>query len=191
MKVRLGDIVPADLRLVGEGFASIDQSALTGESVPVSKHDGDEAYSGSVVKQGEMAGVVIATGSNTFFGRTAKLVAGAGAVSHAQKAMFQIGNFLILVAVVLAVVLVVFQVWQDVDAGWAWGDALTILQFVLVLLVAAIPVAMPAVFSVTMALGRSPCPNSRRSSRGCSPSRRWPGSTSCARTRPARSPRTS
>lgn len=153
VKIRLGDIVPADLRLVGDGFASIDQSALTGESVPVAKHEGDEAFSGSVVKQGEIAGVVIATGSNTFFGRTAKLVAGAGAVSHAQKAMFQIGNFLIIIAVVLALVLVIFEVWRDVDAGWKWDDALKILEFVLVLLVASIPVAMPAVFSVTMALG--------------------------------------
>lgn len=92
VKIRLGDIVPADLRLVGAGTAAIDQSALTGESVPVQKHQGDEAYSGSVVKQGETAGVVIATGSNTFFGRTAKLVAGAGAVSHAQTAMFQSGT---------------------------------------------------------------------------------------------------
>ncbi|PWJ24095.1 H+-transporting ATPase [Branchiibius hedensis] len=153
VKVRLGDIVPADLRLIGEGFASIDQSALTGESVPVTKHEGDEAYSGSVVKEGEMSAVVIATGGKTFFGRTAKLVAGAGVKSNAQTAMFQIGNFLILVAVVLAAVLVIFQVWRNVHAGWEWKDALRILQFVLVLLVAAIPVAMPAVFSVTLALG--------------------------------------
>ena len=66
--------------------------------MPVAKKVGDEAYSGSIVKQGEMQAVVIATGANTFFGRTAKLVAGAGAISHAQKAMFQIGNFLIVVA---------------------------------------------------------------------------------------------
>ena len=78
VKIRLGAIVPADLRLVEGDFASIDQSALTGESLPVAKKVGDEAYSGSVVKQGEMTGVVIATGGTTFFGRTAKLVAGAG-----------------------------------------------------------------------------------------------------------------
>ena len=95
VKIRLGAIVPADLRLVAGDYASIDQSALTGELLPAAKKVGDEAYSGSVVKQGEMTGVVIATGGATFFGRTAKLVAGAGAVSHAQRAMFQIGNFLI------------------------------------------------------------------------------------------------
>jgi len=155
VKIRLGAIVPADLRLVGGDYASIDQAALTGESVPVAKKVGDEAYSGSVVKQGEMQGVVIATGANTFFGRTAKLVAGAGAISHAQKAMFEIGNFLIIVAVALALIMVTVQVYRDIVITGDWGakDALGILQFVLVLLVASIPVAMPAVFSITMALG--------------------------------------
>lgn len=155
VKIRLGEIVPADLRLVAGSYAAIDQSALTGESLPVAKKVGDEAYSGSVVKQGEMEGVVIATGSRTFFGRTAKLVAGAGAVSHAQKAMFQIGNFLIVLALVLAAVMVGFRIYHDIVIvdNWSTADALGILQFVLVLLVASIPVAMPAVFSVTMALG--------------------------------------
>jgi H+-transporting ATPase len=155
VKIRLGVIVPADLRLVGGDYASIDQAALTGESLPAAKKVGDEAYSGSIVKQGEMQGVVIATGANTFFGRTAKLVAGAGAVSHAQKAMFEIGNFLIILAVALALLMVAVQVYQDIVITDDWGleDALGILQFVLVLLVASIPVAMPAVFSITMALG--------------------------------------
>lgn len=155
VKIRLGGIVPADLRLVSGDFASIDQAALTGESLPVTKKVGDAAYSGSIVKQGEMNGLVIATGANTFFGRTAKLVAGAGSVSHAQKAMFQIGNFLIAVAVVLALVMVAVQVHRDIVTTDNWGlaDALDILQFVLILLVASIPVAMPAVFSITMALG--------------------------------------
>jgi H+-transporting ATPase len=155
VKIRLGVIVPADLRLLQGDYVSIDQAALTGESLPVAKKVGDEAYSGSVVKQGEMEAVVIGTGSNTFFGRTAKLVAGAGAVSHAQQAMFQIGNFLIILAVVLALIMVTVKVYHDiVIAGvWSLADALSILQFVLVLLVASIPVAMPAVFSITMALG--------------------------------------
>lgn len=155
VKIRLGGIVPADLRLVSGDYASIDQAALTGESLPVTKKTGDAAYSGSIVKQGEMNGLVIATGANTFFGRTAKLVAGAGSVSHAQRAMFQIGNFLIAVAVVLALVMVAVQVHRDIVTTDNWGlaDALEILQFVLILLVASIPVAMPAVFSITMALG--------------------------------------
>jgi H+-transporting ATPase len=155
VKIRLGVIVPADLRLIAGDYCSIDQAALTGESLPVAKKTGDAAYSGSVVKQGEMQGVVIATGANTFFGRTAKLVAGAGAISHAQKAMFEIGNFLIAVAVALALIMVAVKVYHDIVIADDWGlnDALGILQFVLVLLVASIPVAMPAVFSITMALG--------------------------------------
>ncbi len=155
VQIRLGAIVPADLRLIGGDYASIDQAALTGESLPVAKKVGDTAYSGSVVKQGEMQGVVIATGGNTFFGRTAKLVAAAGAVSHAQKAMFEIGNFLIVVALTLAMIMVAVKVYYDivVSDDWDVRDALGILQFVLVLLVASIPVAMPAVFSITMALG--------------------------------------
>ncbi len=155
VKIRLGVIVPADLRIVSGDYASIDQAALTGESLPVAKKIGDQAYSGSVVKQGELEAVVIATGSNTFFGRTAKLVAGAGAVSHAQKAMFQIGNFLIILAVVLALCMVAVKVYHDIIISDTWGitDAISILQFVLVLLVASIPVAMPTVFSITMALG--------------------------------------
>jgi H+-transporting ATPase len=153
--IRLGMIVPADLRLVGEGYVLIDRAALTGESLPVTKKLGEEAYSGSVVKQGEMSGVVIATGPNTFFGRTAKLVAGAGAMSHTQKAMLQIGNFLIAVALALAVIMVAVRIYRDIVVADDWGvaDALNILQFVLILLVASIPVAMPAVFSITMALG--------------------------------------
>ena len=155
VKIRLGAIVPADLRLISGAFASIDQSALTGESLPVAKKVGDEAYSGSITKQGEMEGVVVATGAATFFGRTAKLVAGAGAVSHAQKAMFQVGNVLIAAAVALAAAMVAVQVWRDIVVAdsWSMQDALGILQFVLILLVASIPVAMPAVFSITMALG--------------------------------------
>jgi len=155
VKIRLGAIVPADLRLVAGTYAAIDQSALTGESLPATKKIGDGAFSGSVVRQGEMEGVVIATGQNTFFGRTAKLVAGAGAASHAQTAMFQIGNFLLVLALVLSIVLVAFRVYADIVVAdtWSLSDALDILQFVLILLIASIPVAMPAVFSITMALG--------------------------------------
>lgn len=124
------------------------------QSLPVTKKIGDEAYSGSIVKQGEMTGVVIATGSHTFFGKTAKLVASAGGESHAQKAMFKIGNFLIVVAVILALIMVGFRVYNDLTAhSFGLDTASSILQFVLVLLVASIPVAMPTVFSITLALG--------------------------------------
>src|SRR5208283_1605615 len=153
--VTAGEIVPADLLLIGGAYLSIDQAALTGESLPVGKAVGDVAYSGSIAKQGDMQGVVTAIGNNTFFGRTAKLVASAGAKSHSQKAVVQIGDFLILLAAVLAVILVGVNVYRTmvVPGHWSWDQAGQIAQFVLVLLVASVPVALPAVMSVTLALG--------------------------------------
>ncbi|MGD9509577.1 MAG: plasma-membrane proton-efflux P-type ATPase [Geminicoccaceae bacterium] len=153
--VAAGEIVPADLLLIDGQYLSVDQAALTGESLPVSKKVGDGAYSGSIAKQGSMTAVVTATGNQTFFGRAAKLVASAGAKSHAQQAVLQIGDFLILLAGALALVLIGFQVWRDVIAAesWSWATLGSMTQFVLVLLVASVPVAMPAVMSVTMALG--------------------------------------
>ena len=150
-----GEILPADLLLIDGKYLSVDQAALTGESLPVSKKAGDSAYSGSIAKQGAMTGLVTGTGNNTFFGRTAKLVASAGAKSHAEQAVLRIGDFLILLAAALAMVLVATQVHRDIVAGgvWDWTKAGAIAQFVLVLLVASVPVAMPAVMSVTMALG--------------------------------------
>ena len=154
-EVTAGEIVPADLLLIGGSYLSIDQAALTGESLPVGKAVGDAAYSGSIAKQGDMQGVVTAIGNNTFFGRTAKLVASAGAKSHSQKAVVEIGDFLILLAAALAVVLVGVQVYRQmvVPGHWSWDVAGQITQFILVLLVASVPVALPAVMSVTMALG--------------------------------------
>ena len=150
-----GQIVPADLLLIDGEYLSVDQAALTGESLPVSKKVGDTAYSGGIVKQGAMTGVVTATGNNTFFGRTAKLVAAAGSVSHSQNAVLKIGDFLILVALALALVLVGVEVYRRIVVAdtWDWSTIGSIAQFVLILLVASIPVALPAVMSVTMAIG--------------------------------------
>ncbi len=144
--VRLGDVIPADLKLIAGSYLSVDQAALTGESLPVNKAAGDLAYSGSLAKQGEMDGLVTATGVQTFFGKTAQLVAGAGAKSHFQQAVMRVGDFLIVAALALAVVLIA----HELMAGTPF---LEMLQFVLILVVASIPVAMPAVLSVTMALG--------------------------------------
>lgn len=146
IKVRLGDIIPADLKLVSGKFISVDQSSLTGESLPVTKQDGDIAYSSTIVKQGEMDGVVISTGVQTYFGRTAELVDKAKAKSHFQEAVMRIGNFLIVSAIVLSVILVVFELVRGIPV-------IELVQFVLILVIASIPVAMPAVLSVTMALG--------------------------------------
>jgi H+-transporting ATPase len=149
-----GQIVPADVVLIDGEYLSCDQAALTGESLPVSKKVGDQAYSGSIAKQGAMTGLVTATGSNTFFGRTAKLVGSAGAVSHSQRAVTQVGDFLLLLALVLAAVLVGLQGYRFAIADdWSWSEFGRVTQKVLVLLIASIPVALPAVMSVTMAIG--------------------------------------
>lgn len=144
--LRLGDVIPADVKLISGSYLSVDQAALTGESLPVNKAVGDMAFSGSLAKQGEMDGLVTATGVQTFFGKTAQLVAGAGAKSHFQQAVMRVGDFLIVAALALAVVLIA----HELMAGTPF---LELLQFVLILVVASIPVAMPAVLSVTMALG--------------------------------------
>jgi H+-transporting ATPase len=146
VRVRLGDVIPADLKLLEGEYLSVDQSALTGESLPVSKRVGEVAYSGSIGKQGEMLGLVVATGQSTFFGRTAKLVQSARAVSHFQKAVLQIGDYLIFMALVLAGMLIVVQLLRG-------ASFVSLTEFALILTVAAIPVAMPAVLSVTMAVG--------------------------------------
>ncbi len=146
VRLRPGDILPADLKLFGGDYLSVDQSALTGESLPVDKTEGDLGYSGSVARQGEMQALVVATGGDTKFAQTAKLVESAEAPSHFQKAVLTIGDYLIYMSLGLAAVLVLTQLIR--------GDsALTVFQFVLILVVASIPVAMPAVLSLTMALG--------------------------------------
>ncbi len=146
VRVRLGDVVPADIKIFDGDYLLVDESALTGESLPVEKHTGDVAYSGSIVKQGEMNAVVIAIGLNSFFGKTTKLVAEAKKRSHFQKAVVKIGDYLIALAVTL--VAIVFLV-----AMFRHEMLLETLQFALVLIVAAIPVALPAVLTVTMAVG--------------------------------------
>jgi H+-transporting ATPase len=152
IRLYLGDVVPADCKLIQGDYISVDQSALTGESLPVSKKSGEDAYSGSIVKQGEMIAVITATGGNTFFGRTAKLVAGAGSISHFQRAVMKIGNFLIILALVLVMILVASRLF-DMRGHYDRSMLLRLAEIVLILLVASVPVAMPAVLSVTMALG--------------------------------------
>ncbi|MCA9200463.1 MAG: HAD-IC family P-type ATPase, partial [Planctomycetales bacterium] len=146
IRVRLGDIVPADARLLEGDSVEVDQSALTGESLPVTRKAGESVYSGSIIKQGEIDALVYGTGTNTYFGRTAHLVESAHTTSHFQKAVLKIGDFLIVVAVALVVLILLVALFR--------GDPITeTLQFALVLTVAAIPVAMPTVLSVTMAVG--------------------------------------
>jgi H+-transporting ATPase len=146
IRVRLGDIVPADARLLAGDPVEVDQSALTGESLPVERKSGDAVFSGSIVRQGEIDAMVYATGANTYFGKTAQLVQQAHTVSHFQRAVLKIGDYLIILAVALVVLILAVALFRH-------DPILTTLEFALVLLVAAIPVAMPTVLSVTMAVG--------------------------------------
>jgi len=146
IRVRLGDIVPADARLLAGDPVEVDQSALTGESLPATRKPGETVYSGSIIRQGEIDALVYGTGQNTYFGKTAQLVQEAHTVSHFQRAVLKIGDYLIILAVSLVILILVVALFR--------GDRmLTTLQFALVLTVAAIPVAMPTVLSVTMAVG--------------------------------------
>jgi len=146
VRIRLGDIVPADVRLLGEDPLQVDQSALTGESLPVAKKAGEALYSGSIIKQGETDAVVYATGKNSYIGRTAHLVDSVRQESHFQKAVLQIGDYLIVIAIALVVLILSVALFRH-------DPFITTLKFALVLTVAAIPVAMPTVLSVTMAVG--------------------------------------
>jgi H+-transporting ATPase len=146
IRLRIGDIVPADARLLEGDPVQVDQSTLTGESLPVAHETGDAVYSGSVMKQGEIDALVYATGRETYFGKAAGLVETARTYGHFRRAVLKIGDYLIALAVGLVVLILAVALFR--------GDNMfTAMQFALVLTVAAIPVAMPTVLSITMALG--------------------------------------
>ena len=132
IRLRLGDIVPADARLLDGDEISVDQSALTGESLPATRKSGDAVFSGSIVRRGEIGALVYATGGKTYFGKTAELVETAVTVSHFQKAVLKIGNYLIMLAVAMVAVIIGLGIYRG-------NPILTTLQFALVLTVAAIP----------------------------------------------------
>ncbi|MBL7128850.1 MAG: plasma-membrane proton-efflux P-type ATPase [Ignavibacteria bacterium] len=146
VRVRLGDIIPADIKLISGDYLQVDESALTGESLPVDKHVSAVAYTGSIIRQGEMNALVVSTAMNTFFGHTAELIAETKTKSHFQKAVIKIGNYLIVLAVALVTIIFLVALFRQ-------ESIIETLQFALVLTVAAIPVALPAVLSVTMAVG--------------------------------------
>lgn len=148
IKIKIGEIIPADVKLLDGDYMQVDQSALTGESMPVTMKAGDTAYANSISKQGEMMAVVTSTGLNTYFGKTVALVARAEKEqrSHFQKMVINVGNFLIVLTIIMAAIILL-------TATYRHENMLDILRFTLVLTVAAIPVALPAVLTVTMAVG--------------------------------------
>jgi H+-transporting ATPase len=153
IRMRLGDIVPADARLLDGDPVQVDQSALTGESLPAERKPGEAVFSGSIIRQGEIGAMVYATGADTYFGKTASLVQEAHTVSHFQKAVLKIGKYLIILAVVLVAVIITVGIIRGEPMLYAKPPADPVLLFALILTVAAIPVAMPTVLSVTMAVG--------------------------------------
>jgi len=147
VSIKLGDIVPADARLLEGDPLKVDQSALTGESLPVTKGPGDEVFSGSTCKQGEIEAVVIATGVHTFFGKAAHLVDSTNQVGHFQKVLTAIGNFCIC-SIALGIVVEIIVMFPIQHRRYRAG-----IDNLLVLLIGGIPIAMPTVLSVTMAIG--------------------------------------
>ncbi len=178
IRLRLGDIVPADARLLAGDPIQVDQSALTGESLPIERNPGDAVFSGSIIRQGETEGMVYATGMNTYFGKTAQLVEQAMTVSHFQKAVLKIGDYLIVMAVALVAIIVTVALFRR-------DPILNTLEFALVLLVASIPVAMPTVLSVTMAVGARLLAKKKPLSLVCPPLKNWPAWILFAPTKPA------
>ncbi|XP_023516785.1 ATPase 8, plasma membrane-type [Cucurbita pepo subsp. pepo] len=147
ISVKLGDIIPADARLLEGDPLKIDQSALTGESLPVTKNPGDGVFSGSTCKQGEIEAVVIATGVHTFFGKAAHLVDSTNQVGHFQKVLTAIGNFCIC-SIAVGMVIEILVMFAIQHRAYREG-----IDNLLVLLIGGIPIAMPTVLSVTMAIG--------------------------------------
>ncbi len=145
LHVRMGDIIPADLRLL-DGALLLDQSPLTGESTSVDRSAGETAYAGALVKRGEASGVVIATGAHTYFGHTTELVRKSQTVSHLEALILSIVKYLAAVVIALSLVVLGTALWLRLPLSET-------LPFVLMLLVAAVPVALPATFTLAQALG--------------------------------------
>ncbi len=146
IKVEIGNIVPADVEIIKSEYVLVDESSLTGESLPVSKKEGEILYSGSIIKKGVAIGKVKATGMNTYFGKTVQLVEGKGEESDLQKTVVKIGYYLSIFALVLIGVMVIVEIIRG-------KPPLEIIQFALILAVSAIPAAMPAVLTITLAIG--------------------------------------
>jgi plasma-membrane proton-efflux P-type ATPase len=145
VRLRPGDFIPADVRMVS-GDLGVDQSGLTGESLEVDKRSGDLLYSASVVRRGEATAVVILTGAGTYFGRTTELVQRARPKLHVEDVVSGVvGRLFVIVGLLVAVALAV-SVVRGVPL-------LEVLPLALVLLMSAVPVALPAMFTVSTAVG--------------------------------------
>ncbi len=143
--VGLGDIVPADARMVS-GELSVDQSALTGESLPVETHSSDIIYSGSIVRRGEGRCVVVNTGANTYFGKTAELVKIARPKSHQEEVMMAIVKYMMYLGIAASILVSIYALVIH-------ASIILILTFALIFLMGAVPVALPAVLTIVQSVG--------------------------------------
>jgi H+-transporting ATPase len=143
--VGLGDLVPADAKIVS-GMVSVDQSALTGESMPIDAVQSSMIYSGSVARHGEAKSVVVNTGVNTYFGKTAELVKIAKPKSHQEEVMLAVVKYMMYVGIVALALVSVYGLIMNVDV-------LSLLTFAVVFLMGAVPVALPAVLTIVQAVG--------------------------------------
>lgn len=144
IRVRSGDFAPADAKIVS-GDLEVDQSALTGESMEVQKGPNGMLYSGSIVRRGEATGIVLSTGTKTYYGRTTELVQMARPKLHAEEVVSRVVRGLFVIVGVLLVVAFVFSLFRHVSL-------IDMLPLMLVLLLGAVPVALPVMFTVSMAL---------------------------------------
>jgi H+-transporting ATPase len=142
----LGDLVPADAKIVSSNEISVDQSALTGESLPISMRQSGIVYSGSIVRRGEAKAVVINTGVNTYFGRTVELVKVARPRSHQEEIILTLVKYLMYTSGVAVILVAVYATLMHVTI-------LSIMALALTILLGAVPVALPAVLAVLLALG--------------------------------------
>jgi H+-transporting ATPase len=143
--VGLGDLVAADAKIIN-GEVSVDQSALTGESLPVTVRESGVIYSSSVVSRGQATALVLNTGANTYFGKTAELVKIAKPKSHQEEIMTAVVKYMMYMSI--AALLLVAG-----DAALTRIDLLTIASFALIFLMGAVPVALPAVFAIVLSVG--------------------------------------
>lgn len=143
--IRMGDLLPADVTLL-EGDLLLDQSALTGESLPVDVEAGKDGFAGAVVRHGEATAKVTATGVHTRFGRTAELVRQAKSRSNLETVIFSVTKSLVILDGVLALAVVAYSLFGGLPL-------LQTLPFALILLVASVPAALPATFTIATALG--------------------------------------
>ena len=145
VRLRAGDLVPADVKIIS-GNLSVDQSALTGESLEVDKNTHDLVHSGSVVRCGEATVVVLLTGSRTLMGRTVELVQIARPKLHVEQVISDVAKWLFVIVAALLLLVLIVSVLRGMPL-------LDMVPLMLVLLLGAVPVALPVMFTVTMALG--------------------------------------